>query len=140
MEADRYTLQVAPEDCTGCTLCVEVCPVKNKSDAGRKAINMAPQAPLREAVIHHSINGMFAIRQGSWKLELCPGSGGWAEPKDPAARKQGLPEVQLYDMTKDEGEQHNLEAPPPHRFGHHPIERALLGNRNFRIHAPDRRA
>ena len=44
-----YTLQVAPEDCTGCTLCVEVCPVKDKSAVGRKAINMAPQPALREA-------------------------------------------------------------------------------------------
>jgi pyruvate-ferredoxin/flavodoxin oxidoreductase len=49
MEQDHYTLQVAPEDCTGCALCVEVCPVKNKSDASKKAINMAPQAPLRES-------------------------------------------------------------------------------------------
>ncbi len=49
MEKDRYTLQVAPEDCTGCAVCVEVCPVKSKSDASHKAINMAPQAPLREA-------------------------------------------------------------------------------------------
>jgi pyruvate-ferredoxin/flavodoxin oxidoreductase len=47
LESQRYTLQVAPEDCTGCRLCVEVCPVKDKSDAKRKAINMAPQAPLR---------------------------------------------------------------------------------------------
>ncbi len=43
-----FTLQVAPEDCTGCTLCVEVCPVKNKSQPKFKAINMEPQAPLRE--------------------------------------------------------------------------------------------
>ncbi|MGD0733154.1 MAG: pyruvate:ferredoxin (flavodoxin) oxidoreductase [Terracidiphilus sp.] len=49
METDRYTLQVAPEDCTGCAVCVEVCPVKSKSDASKKAINMAPQPPLREA-------------------------------------------------------------------------------------------
>jgi pyruvate-ferredoxin/flavodoxin oxidoreductase len=49
MEQDRYTLQVAPEDCTGCAVCVEVCPVKSKSDASHKAINMAPQAPLRES-------------------------------------------------------------------------------------------
>jgi pyruvate-ferredoxin/flavodoxin oxidoreductase len=48
METDRYTLQVAPEDCTGCGVCVEVCPAKSKSDAGHKAINMAAQAPLRE--------------------------------------------------------------------------------------------
>ena len=44
-----FTLQVAPEDCTGCTLCVEVCPVKNKSEVGKKAINMAEQIPLRES-------------------------------------------------------------------------------------------
>ncbi|MCB8954818.1 MAG: pyruvate:ferredoxin (flavodoxin) oxidoreductase [Ardenticatenales bacterium] len=43
-----YSLQVAPEDCTGCTLCVEVCPVKNKRQPKFKAINMADQAPLRE--------------------------------------------------------------------------------------------
>jgi pyruvate-ferredoxin/flavodoxin oxidoreductase len=48
MENDRYTLQVAPEDCTGCAVCVDVCPVKSKSDASKKAINMAEQAPLRE--------------------------------------------------------------------------------------------
>ncbi|MBK8985429.1 MAG: pyruvate:ferredoxin (flavodoxin) oxidoreductase [Chloroflexi bacterium] len=44
-----FTLQVAPEDCTGCTLCVEVCPVKNKQQPKFKAINMAPQIPLRDA-------------------------------------------------------------------------------------------
>jgi pyruvate-ferredoxin/flavodoxin oxidoreductase len=49
MEQERYTLQVAPEDCTGCGVCVEVCPVKSKSDTSKKAINMAPQAPLRAA-------------------------------------------------------------------------------------------
>ena len=43
-----YTVQVAPEDCTGCTLCVEVCPVKDKTQVGRKAINMEAQPPLRE--------------------------------------------------------------------------------------------
>jgi pyruvate-ferredoxin/flavodoxin oxidoreductase len=43
-----YTLQVAPEDCTGCGVCVEACPAKNKSDTSRKAINMVPQAPIRD--------------------------------------------------------------------------------------------
>ena len=47
-ESLRYTLQVSPEDCTGCELCVEVCPAKSKSEAKHKAINMQPQAPLRE--------------------------------------------------------------------------------------------
>jgi len=45
----KYTIQVAPEDCTGCGLCVEACPAKNKSEAGLKAINMAPQPPIRES-------------------------------------------------------------------------------------------
>ena len=44
----QYTLQVAPEDCTGCGICVDVCPAKNKSEARLKAINMRPQLPLRE--------------------------------------------------------------------------------------------
>ena len=43
----KYTVQVAPEDCTGCALCVEGCPAKNKSEPRFKAINMAPQPPLR---------------------------------------------------------------------------------------------
>jgi pyruvate-ferredoxin/flavodoxin oxidoreductase len=45
----KYTIQVAPEDCTGCAICVEVCPAKNKSQTRLKAINMRPQPPLREA-------------------------------------------------------------------------------------------
>jgi pyruvate-ferredoxin/flavodoxin oxidoreductase len=44
----KYTLQVAPEDCTGCGVCVAVCPAKDKSMPKRKAINLAPQAPLRQ--------------------------------------------------------------------------------------------
>jgi pyruvate-ferredoxin/flavodoxin oxidoreductase len=43
----RYTLQVAPEDCTGCTLCVDVCPAKSKTDRAHKAINMVAEAPIR---------------------------------------------------------------------------------------------
>ena len=43
----KMTYQVAPEDCTGCTLCVDICPIRDKSNVSRKAINMAEQAPLR---------------------------------------------------------------------------------------------
>jgi pyruvate-ferredoxin/flavodoxin oxidoreductase len=43
----KYTIQIAPEDCTGCGLCVQRCPAKNKADPARKAINMAPQFDLR---------------------------------------------------------------------------------------------
>jgi len=44
-----YTIQVAVEDCTGCQLCVEVCPAKDKSNVSRKALNMKPQLPLRDS-------------------------------------------------------------------------------------------
>jgi pyruvate-ferredoxin/flavodoxin oxidoreductase len=44
----NYTIQVAPEDCTGCGICVDICPAKNKSETRLKAINMVPQPPLRE--------------------------------------------------------------------------------------------
>jgi len=47
-ESQRYTLQVSPEDCTGCRLCVEICPAKSKSEVKHKAINMEAQGALRE--------------------------------------------------------------------------------------------
>ncbi len=47
----KYTIQVAPEDCTGCALCVDVCPARNKSQTKLKAINMASQPPLRETEV-----------------------------------------------------------------------------------------
>ena len=43
----KYTIQVSPEDCTGCGICVEICPVKNKAETRLKAINMVAQPPLR---------------------------------------------------------------------------------------------
>lgn len=49
----QYTLQMSVEDCTGCRLCVEVCPAKDKSQVGRKALNMAPQLPLLEQEIEN---------------------------------------------------------------------------------------
>jgi pyruvate-ferredoxin/flavodoxin oxidoreductase len=45
----KYTIQVAPEDCTGCSICVEVCPAKDKANPKHKSIDMTPQRPLREA-------------------------------------------------------------------------------------------
>jgi pyruvate-ferredoxin/flavodoxin oxidoreductase len=46
-KGQAFTIQVAPEDCTGCNLCVNVCPAKDRTNPKHKAINMAPQAPLR---------------------------------------------------------------------------------------------
>ena len=44
-----YTVQVAPEDCTGCSLCVAMCPAKTKDESGHRALEMVPQAPLHDA-------------------------------------------------------------------------------------------
>lgn len=48
LEGLKYTIQVAPEDCTGCQICVDVCPVKDKTHPDKKALNMRPVEPLRE--------------------------------------------------------------------------------------------
>lgn len=66
----------------------------------------------REAIVHHSINGSFSIRQGRWKLEFCPGSGGWSDPR-PGEEPEGAPPIQLYDMRSDVGEQVNVLGDHP---------------------------
>jgi pyruvate-ferredoxin/flavodoxin oxidoreductase len=50
---EAYTLQVSTEDCTGCNLCVEYCPIVSKEDPGHKAINMVDKIPLQEAEINN---------------------------------------------------------------------------------------
>ncbi len=52
-KGEKYTIQVSPEDCTGCGICVDVCPVKNKSMVNLKAINMEAQPPIRESERHN---------------------------------------------------------------------------------------
>ena len=87
--------------------CAEILGLKLPENAGEDSVSILPAmlgtatGPVREAAVHHSINGDFAIRQGSWKLELCKGSGGWS--------KGGITDEpgQLYDMSKDVGEQQN---------------------------------
>ncbi len=63
---------------------------------------------LREATVHHSINGSFAIRKGNWKLVFCPDSGGWSAPKPNSKQAMDLPKFQLYDLASDPEEEHNL--------------------------------
>lgn len=69
----------------------------------------------RTSLVSHSIDGSFAIRQGPWKLCLCRGSGGWSEPKEPAAAKQGLPPLQLFHLGEDPAETTNVAAQHPER-------------------------
>jgi len=73
--------------------------------------------PIREAIVHHSINGSFAIRQGKYKLEVCRGSGGWSEPKPGTKAEADLPLIQLYDLAADIGEQKNLQAEKSSKAG-----------------------
>jgi arylsulfatase A-like enzyme len=86
---------------------------KLPDNAGEDSVSMFPallgtaSEPIREAIVHHSISGDFAIRQGRWKLELCKDSGGWS--KSGAVETPG----QLYDMSKDAGEQANLYQQHP---------------------------
>lgn len=70
------------------------------------------EASMRQSLVHHSIGGHFAIREGKWKLALCPGSGGWSEPR-PGKEAKDAPALQLFDLEKDLGEQTNLQDQHP---------------------------
>jgi arylsulfatase A len=93
--------------------CAEIIGAKLPDTAGEDSVSILPalvgtaKMPVREAVVHHSIDGNFAIRQGQWKLILCPNSGGWS--KDAPVQTPG----QLYDMSEDAGERNNLYAQHP---------------------------
>jgi arylsulfatase A-like enzyme len=99
--------------------CADLLGVTLPDRAGEDSVSILPAllgvaaGPLHEAVVHHSADGRFAIRQGNWKLELCPGSGGSSAPSDFTAARRALPEVQLYDMSRDVGERRNLQAERP---------------------------
>jgi len=72
------------------------------------------QEEARPFTIHHSINGSFAIREGKWKLCLCPGSGGWSQPRPAQAWKDSdLPVVQLYNLKDDPKETKNVQDQEP---------------------------
>jgi arylsulfatase A-like enzyme len=87
--------------------------VKLPSRTGEDSVSILPallgktDKPLREAVVYHSINGSFAIRQGPWKLELCADSGGWSAPRPGSKEAHAMPPVQLYNMTGDVSERVN---------------------------------
>jgi arylsulfatase A len=97
--------------------CADILGAPLPDNAGEDSVSMMPlfrQAAMSErtTVVHHSINGKFAVRDGRWKLVLCPGSGGWTH-NDADAAKAGFPLVQLYDMKDDPGETRNLHAERP---------------------------
>ena len=88
-------------------------------NAGEDSYNILPalleqkrDEPIREAVVHHSSRGMFAIRQGKWKLVLGLGSGGFSLPRS-IEPKPGGPEGQLYNLEDDLAESRNLWSENP---------------------------
>ncbi len=99
--------------------CADILEVRLPDDAGPDSVSILPAllgratGPVREAVVHHSINGSFALRQGKWKLELCPDSGGWSAPKPGSAEARKLPPIQLYNMAEDISERGNAQKDHP---------------------------
>jgi arylsulfatase A-like enzyme len=97
--------------------CADIVGATISANAGEDSVSILPMllgkknSPVNEAVVFHSINGSFGIQQGTWKLELCAGSGGWGHPNQKESK--GLPPVQLYDMSKDIGERTNEQASHP---------------------------
>ena len=74
-----------------------------------------PSSKNRTSIISQSINGNFAVRDGQWKLCLCPGSGGWSSPRPGRDDHAGLPEFQLFDLNTDPGETKNVVDQYPER-------------------------
>jgi len=99
--------------------CAALVGTKYTSDAGEDSVDLGPllrgeqgSQPLREAIVHHSLSGVFAIRQGRWKLIEGRGSGGFTAPAK-IEPEEGEPAGQLYDLERDPGERSNLYMGQP---------------------------
>lgn len=96
--------------------CADITGYQLKDSEGVDSYSMLPlikgesDKEIRDYIVHHSINGSFAIRKGSWKLNLCPGSGGWSYPRPQDIKRENLdlPNMQLYNLKNDIGETKNL--------------------------------
>ncbi|MEX2215324.1 MAG: arylsulfatase [Phycisphaeraceae bacterium] len=123
----RWPGKIAPGSISDQTICLtdlmatcaEIVAAKLPDTAGEDSVSLVPAftgkatAPLHEAVVHHSINGSFSIRQGQWKLVLCADSGGWSAPRPGAKGANDQPAMQLFDLSKDVGEETNVMAAHP---------------------------
>ncbi|MGI9473532.1 MAG: sulfatase family protein [Rubripirellula sp.] len=90
-------------------------------DGGEDSVSFLPallgnaNVPIRNSIVSQSIGGQFAIRDGNWKLCLCPGSGGWSSPRPGRDDLSELPEIQLFNLADDPGEETNLQDQHPDR-------------------------
>lgn len=97
--------------------CAEILGAKVSKDAAEDSFSMLPllegkaDAPVRPAVVMHSIDGYFAVKEGPWKLVLCKGSGGWTLPENRGAA--GARAVQLYNTKEDPSEKVDLAEKRP---------------------------
>lgn len=128
VEYPKMGLKNASSDKIICTTdffatCAELTGYKIKDTEAEDSYSMVPlitnkkDSAIREYIVHHSIDGAFAIRQGDWKLDLCEGSGGWSYPsqKDIKKEKLELPAMQLYNLKENIGETNNLIAKYPEK-------------------------
>ncbi len=119
----KWPAKIKPNSKSGITICTtdlmatcaEIVGVDLEDTEGEDSFSMMPlfndpnsKEYKREATVHHSINGSFAIRKDNWKMIFCPGSGGWSDPKPNSEGIGDLPKFQLYDLSKDPQEKNNV--------------------------------
>jgi len=124
----RWPARIAPGSSSSETVCLtdllatlaSIVGEELPADAGEDSYDILPalvgapyDRPVRQATVHHAGNGAFSIRQGPWKLELTPSSGGYGNIDDEEARRRNMPPIQLYDLSADIGETRNIYDQQP---------------------------
>lgn len=103
--------------------CAEITGYRLEDNEAEDSFSMLPifeqrqiKTGIRKEVIHHSINGSFAIRKDEWKLIMCPGSGGWSFPRPEDKNViDTLPGIQLYNLRDDPAEKKNIFSTNPNK-------------------------
>lgn len=107
--------------------CADILGAKIPDNAAEDSISFLPllegrdDPNARDTLVESSNDGSFGIRQGRWKLALCPGSGGWSYPRPGVDNTDGWPRFQLFDCVADPREKTNLLDQHPdivNRLGH----------------------
>ena len=100
--------------------CADLLGVKLPDNVAVDSFTWAPHVihkngfrPTRTSLVHHSINGSFAIRRADWKLCFCGDSGGWSDPRPGSEAARLLPPLQLFNLSQDVSESMNLIASEP---------------------------